>query len=284
MPKQMGVLRAGEYFIAVQGLAMMRHLLTDPAIAKDRMDEVRTIIERFEEFPQTLEFAVYEYDVEPGYTQWAASYDQPNPAIEREEPIVMPLIAGLPRGTALDAACGTGRHARTLAGLGYEVIGVDSTPAMLDIAREKLPDADFRIGHLEALPVADASIDLITCALALTHVPALEPVMQEFARVLRPAGHAVLSDMHPFMAMTSGVAAFPAAAGDLAIPFVKNIVHQISEYVRAFRAAGLTVVECLEPTVTEEMLPRFPTYRAYPEGTRAAFVDAPYLLIWHLSR
>ena len=102
---------------------------------------------------------------------------------------------------------------------------------MLDLARAKVPGADFRIGTLEALPVEDASVDLVTCALALTHVPALRPVVGEFARVLRPGGRAILSDVHPFMAMTGGVAAFPAPDGARGVPYVENIVHQASEYV-----------------------------------------------------
>ena len=278
------IMKAGEYFTAVAGLAMIRHVVTDTPRARERMADVRRIVEKFDEFPQSLDIPVQEHDVDAGYTRWAPSYDGPNPAIEREEPIVVPMLSGLPRGTALDAACGTGRHAATLAGLGHDVIGVDATEAMLAIAREKVPGGDFRIGKLEALPVDNASVDVLTCSLALTHVEALEPVVREFARVLKPGGHAVISDMHPFVAMTSGVAAFGMEDGSLGVPFVVNRVHQSSEYVQAFIAAGLTIAECLEPPVTEEMIARFPTFAAYPEATREAYVGLPYLLIWHLRK
>ncbi len=263
---------------------MIRNLITDTPLARKRMDDVRRIIERFDEFPQSLEFPVTEHDVESGYTRWAPRYDQPNPAIEREEPIVHALLAKLAPGTALDAACGTGRHAAHLAALGHAVIGVDATEAMLAIARAKVPNADFRLGQLESLPIDDASVDLVTCALSLTHVERLAPVIREFARVLRPGGRAIVSDIHPFMAMTSGVAGFPTEDGSLGVPFVVNRAHQVSEYMQAYLDAGLFVTACLEPTVTEEMLPRFPTYRAYPDATREAFLDLPYLLIWELAR
>jgi ubiquinone/menaquinone biosynthesis C-methylase UbiE len=253
-------------------------------MARKRMDDVRRIIERFDEFPHSLELPVTEHDVESGYTRWAPKYDGPNPAIEREEPVVHALLAKLPPGSALDAACGTGRHAAHLASLGHDVIGVDATEAMLAIARAKVPQGDFRIGQLESLPVKDASVDLVTCALALTHVERLAPVMQEFARVLRPGGHAVISDMHPFIAMTSGVAAFPAEDGGPGVPFVENRVHHASEYVQAYLDAGLRITACIEPVVTEEMLPRFPPYLAYPDATREAFLDLPYLLIWQLAK
>jgi len=284
MPKRTDTFKAGEYFIAVEGLAMMRSIITDTPRAKRRMDEVRRIIERFDQFPQSLEFPVAEFDVQGGYARWAPNYDGPNPAIEREEPIVGEWLSHISRGVALDAACGTGRHAATLSAMGHTVIGVDATPAMLEIARTKVPACEFRIGQLEALPVEDASVDVITCALALTHVPQIAPVIREFARVLRPGGRAILSDMHPFMAMTSGVAAFPSDDGKPGFPYVENIIHHATEYVQAFIENGLRIVSCAEPTVTEEMLSRFPTFQAYPDATRDAFLDAPYLLMWQLER
>ena len=159
---QTHIMRAGEFFLGVEGLAIIRNILTDPPRAQVRVDEVRNIVAHFDEFPQSLEFPVTEYDVEGGYTRWAPNYDGPNPAIEREEPIVRKLLEDLPRGDALDAACGTGRHAAVLAGLDYQVIGVDTTEAMLALARAKAPSVDFRRGRLESLPLEDASVDLVT--------------------------------------------------------------------------------------------------------------------------
>lgn len=279
------ILKVGEYFMAVEGLAMMRHILTDPAKGRARGEDIRRIVENFNDFPQSLDLPVTEHDVESGYNKWAPKYDtSDNMAIEQEEPVVRGLIELLPRGDALDAACGTGRHAATLAQLGHTVIGVDATEAMLAIARRKVPNAGFRIGALESLPVDTASVDLVTCALALTHVLDLAPVMREFARVLRPGGRAVISDMHPFAAMTSAVAAFGTDDGSPGVPFVVNRVHQLGEYIAAFHGAGLTIEACLEPCITDEMVPRFPTYGAFPDGTRDALLGLPWLLIWQVAR
>ncbi|HEY8173389.1 MAG TPA: class I SAM-dependent methyltransferase, partial [Dehalococcoidia bacterium] len=202
------ILLAGEYFLGIQGLAIARSSTSRPSSIRARVDEVKTIVARFDEFPQSLELPVVKYEVEEGYAEWAPSYDGANPAIEREEPVMHTLLTDLPKGDALDAACGTGRHADTLTKLGHRVIGVDTTEAMLAIARDKVPGAEFRRGRLEAIPMDDASVDLVTCALALEHVPDLAPVFREFARVLRPGGHVLISDLHPVTKMTGGVAAF----------------------------------------------------------------------------
>lgn len=285
MTKETINLKVGDYYMAVQGLAMMRHIITDPRRGLERGADMRRVIERYEKFPQSLDLPVTEHDVESGYTKWAANYDAPgNMAIEREEPVVHGLIEQLPVGAALDAACGTGRHASWLAARGHSVIGVDATEAMLAVAREKVPAADFRTGALEALPLESDSVDLVTCALALTHVDDLRSVFREFGRVLRGGGKAIVSDIHPFAAMTSLVAAFPTEDGGLGIPYVQNRVHHHGEYVGAFHAAGLRVEECIEVFVTEDMLPRFPTYADHPDGTRDALLGMPWLLIWQAGR
>ena len=276
---------AGHYFLAVQGMALIRSVLVDPHAAIPRVEEIRTIAENLDEFPNSLAIPLIQHDVEDGYTQWAPVYDGPNPAIEAEQPVVHPMLEALPAGVALDAACGTGRHAAKLAELGHSVIGVDTTEAMLDVARAKVPDADFRRGRLEDLPLDDASVDVITCSLALTHVPDLGPVMREFARVLRLGGAVVLSDMHPFNTMMGGsIAGWSGDDITKGIPYVVNLVHQVSDYVDAFNAAGLSIVTCAEPRFGDAQVERVPSYPLYPDASRQAFVGGPYLLIWQLQK
>ncbi|MFL6144193.1 MAG: class I SAM-dependent methyltransferase [Labedaea sp.] len=274
-------MRMGEYLLAVQGLAMIRTCLTEPAQARPRVAEIRRILDELDDSP---EIPLTGYDVPEGYTRWADRYDGPNPAIAREQPIVHGILAGLAPGRALDAACGTGRHAARLVELGHQVVGVDATPAMLALARRKVPGADFRRGQLETLPVQDDSVDLVTCALALTHVAELGPVMAEFARVLRPGGQAVLSDIHPMATTTGAIAAFPGRDLSRGVPYVHSIVHQVSDYLTAFRAAGLSVVDCLEPPTDESTVTATPSYAEFPQAARQAFLGLPFLLIWRLAR
>jgi ubiquinone/menaquinone biosynthesis C-methylase UbiE len=278
------VLRAGEYFLGVQGVAMMRSIVSRPSQSRPRVNDMRKVIAHLDEFPNSLEFPVSEHDVEQGYTRWSKTYDGPNPAIEREEPIVRQLLTGMARGAALDAACGTGRHAAILAELGHRVIGVDATEAMLAVARAKVPSAEFRSGRLEALPIDDSTVDVLTCALALEHVQDMEPVFKEFARVLRPGGQAVISDTHPVSRIMGGVAAFTAEDGRRGLPYVAGYQHQISDYTRAFLAAGFTLRACIEAIVEEQSLPTFPSYQLYPEATRQAFLGLPFIVVWHLER
>jgi len=58
---------------------------------------------------------------------------------------------------------------------------------MLAHARQRVPETGFHVAGLARLPLPDDWVDVIICALALDHVPGLDPVLAEFARVLCPA-------------------------------------------------------------------------------------------------
>ncbi|TKX66509.1 MULTISPECIES: class I SAM-dependent methyltransferase [Halorubrum] len=93
----------------------------------------------------------------------------------------------------LDVGCGDG--ARTLANLPPGSVGLDLSRRGLDLARETVPDARLVHGEMSALPFAADRFDAITAYHAVFHVererhPA---VYAEFARVLRPGGHLLLT-------------------------------------------------------------------------------------------
>lgn len=124
-------------------------------------------------------------------------------AVRRElfgEAYLLPtLLALLPPGLVIaDLGCGTGAMLPLLAPVAERVVGVDREEAMLEVARERcsaLPNVSLRLGHLDALPLEDQSVDLAVCALVLHHVRELAPVFGELRRVLRPGGRAVVLDM-----------------------------------------------------------------------------------------
>jgi SAM-dependent methyltransferase len=97
--------------------------------------------------------------------------------------------AGVHEGTSLlDAGCGSGVAAAIARQRGAKVSGIDAAPPMVEIARERVPDADFRVGELEALPYDDDSFDVVTGFNAFQY--AADPVhaLQEARRVARPDG------------------------------------------------------------------------------------------------
>ncbi|MHB8719309.1 MAG: ubiquinone/menaquinone biosynthesis methyltransferase [Candidatus Dormibacteria bacterium] len=99
----------------------------------------------------------------------------------------------LPRGAVVaDLACGTGPMCAVLLRHGYDVTGYDSSQGMLDAARVTVPLVRADILHL---PLADASIDGVTCGFALRNVIDLRACFAEMARVVRPGGRIALLEV-----------------------------------------------------------------------------------------
>ncbi|HEX9342473.1 MAG TPA: class I SAM-dependent methyltransferase [Actinomycetota bacterium] len=100
---------------------------------------------------------------------------------------------------AVDVACGTGKLAADLARLapGATVIGLDFSVEMLRRAGGSVPVA---AGDALALPLADASVDVVTIAFGLRNLPDPAQGLREFRRVLRPGGRLVVCEFsHPVL-------------------------------------------------------------------------------------
>lgn len=95
----------------------------------------------------------------------------------------------------LDVGCGTGQTTGFIANLGVNITGVDLSPGMITVAKRHFPEVSFEQGDLFKLDRADSSIDGIVAFYALVHVlpEQLPDALQEFARVLKPGGTALIS-------------------------------------------------------------------------------------------
>jgi arsenite methyltransferase len=178
-------------------------------------------------------------------------------------------LAGLPEGANLGLGCGAPVHhlnpsegetvvdlgsgagidallAARRVGPGGRVIGVDMTPQMLDKARANaakagLGQVEFREGRLEALPVEDASVDAVTSNCVINLVPDKAAVFAEIARVLKPGGRMVISDI-----LLDGE--LPGAVSKDLLAYVGCVAGAVRRetYFGMLTAAGLGPPEILE--------------------------------------
>jgi SAM-dependent methyltransferase len=116
---------------------------------------------------------------------WASLAEPSNEPLFAE--VLRRLGAG-PGTKLLDVGCGSGYAARMAAEFGAEVTGIDVTPELLEIARERLPGAEFVEGDMDSLPFPDESFDGVVGFNAFQFADDPVGAVREGARVLRPGG------------------------------------------------------------------------------------------------
>ena len=181
-----------------------------------------------------------------------------------------------PGRATLDLGCGEGRLGAELARRGHRVVGVDSSPRMVELARER---HEAIWADATALPFEDASFDLVVAYMSLMNLDDLDGALREVGRVLALGGRLCSADTHPI-----NVGTFEGEEADS--PFVirgsylepepqrfhsdRNGVRvefydrpiPLERYSRAVEAAGLLVEALREPRPPEAFV------RARPAAAR----------------
>jgi 2-polyprenyl-3-methyl-5-hydroxy-6-metoxy-1,4-benzoquinol methylase len=181
---------------------------------------------------------------------WERRRDEPEhrELVERTAEELATVVAS--PGPVADLGCGPGAHAIALARRGYDVVGVDGSPRMVEVARTRAltdeVDATFEV-HDVSLPLrfADASLEGVLAILVLQHLAHPTAFIAEIRRCLRPGGHLLIT------APARDRASFTSqnlywrlrAACYHLVPGVVRF-YDASSLPRLVAAEGLTVVEC----------------------------------------
>ncbi len=206
--------------------------------------------------------------VREGYRDWQPSYES-----TVEDAMDLALFARVQSvdwhsvGRAADLGCGTGRTGAWLRARGARSIdGIDLTPEMAAVARERGSFARVEVGDVAHTGFESASYELVTCSLVDEHLAELAPLYREAARLLRPGGAFVLVGYHPFFMMHAGMPTHfdHPERGPVS---VETHLHLFEEHVAAGRAAGLELAEMHERRIDDEWValkPRWERYRDWP--------------------
>ena len=130
-------------------------------------------------------------------------------------------VAEVAPGRALEVGCGPGElAARIRDELGADVVAVDISPRMVELARRR--DLDARVGDVQELPFAAGTFDCAVAAWMLYHVPDPDRALGELARVLGPGGRLVavtnapdhLRELRTLLGLPTDRAAHPFSAAN----------------------------------------------------------------------
>jgi len=192
--------------------------------------------------------------------------------ILNSDPVLWAFAGDVSGLTVLDAGCGTGYLSKKLRDHGAHVTGIDFSERMIEIAHTQHPDMDFRVDSCSVLgTLDDEHFDMVIANYVLMDTPDLRGTMEAFNRVLKTDGVAVLVFSHPcFMQDNARVSedgeeicyrwGFPYFEQRKCIDppwahFTSEFIwfhRPLSDYWKAFLAAGFVVVDFEEPRITED--------------------------------
>lgn len=177
----------------------------------------------------------------------------------------------------LDLGCGEGGYARRLAASGAQVTAVDCSEAAIRYARaqaerEGLPITHYLRNSNDLFGIPDADFDVVLCSMMLMDCEDLDGTLREAVRVLKEGGRMFVSMLHPCFDGNHEHGIGRQGQGETREVVVKNYFEPreweaplpngstaviwrhrtMSEYVKAFLAAGLTITDMHEPRATEE--------------------------------
>jgi SAM-dependent methyltransferase len=193
-----------------------------------------------------------------------------------DRPAVLELVGDVSGKRVLDVGCGPGLYAAELVSRGASLMGLDGSPRMVELARDRVPEAEFRVQDLsEPLDLPESSFDVAVMALVIHHLDDRTSLLREVHRVLRPDGYLVVSTHHP----TTDWVRLGGSYFDVE-PVEETWVNgwqvrywrlPLTVTCAEFHEAGFVIERLVEPLPGDEMGARFPdTYAKLHE--RPGFV------------
>jgi len=133
---------------------------------------------------------------------WSAgAFEEVAPSIHDAHVALAEALAPTPGESWLDVACGAGHLAELAADAGARVTGIDFSPRLIDVAKERAAaggfDIAYRVGDAENLDVEDASQDVVSSSVGMIFAPDHDAAAAELARVTRPGGRLGFSAWTP---------------------------------------------------------------------------------------
>jgi malonyl-CoA O-methyltransferase len=183
-----------------------------------------------------------------GYNRWASSYQgESNPIKNFSDSFVENNLPDLHDKFFADAGCGTGKfcsiaekhHAK-------KIMGIDLSPAMIEIATTNCKLAEFKCGDLSKIVLEPESHDVIVCALVLGHLEHLRPALSNLLKALKSGGTLIVTDFHPFLTMLQSKRTFLDQRSGKHFE-VRHYLHMFEEYFNVFNEFDVTVQTFEEP-------------------------------------
>jgi ubiquinone/menaquinone biosynthesis C-methylase UbiE len=176
------------------------------------------------------------------YRVWSEQYDSNENKTRDLESISLRETLGLIEfAKVLEIGCGTGKNTVWLAQQAKEILAVDLTPEMLEVAKSKVnaPHVNFHIADInQNWDFANAPYDLAVFSLVLEHIENLDLVFEKLAQVIKKDGFVYIGELHPFKQYAGSKARFNTSDGEQVVTCFN---HHVSDFTEAAQKHGFAI-------------------------------------------
>jgi ubiquinone/menaquinone biosynthesis C-methylase UbiE len=217
-----------------------------------------------------------------GCSLWAGGYDHAlNPLLALEERLLRAEIEGFTGKHVLDVGCGTGRWMTRARDAGAIATGIDLSRSFLAQAAGK-PDLRGRLAAGDAawLPFQDQRFDVVLCSFVMGYLASTIDLLGELARVVKPGGRMITSDLHPAAVEQGWKSSFRVAE---TVFEIDRRLYRLDDVRAAAARQRLREIQFMEAPIGEPEKHLFVAAGRAEQFERVKDVRAVYVLVWERS-
>ncbi len=195
------------------------------------------------------------------YNNWAATYDSVvNKTRDLESKAIRSVLSDSFFGKVLEIGCGTGKNTVWLAEKSRELMSVDFSDKMMNLAKQKISNTkvDFKQADITD-SWSFGKADLIVSSLVLEHIEDISFIFQQAAKTVEPNGKFYICELHPYKQIEGVRARFEK---DGTMYFLEYFVHHISDFLNAAKQNGF-VCDDLQEWFDDENRKEIPRLVSY---------------------
>jgi ubiquinone/menaquinone biosynthesis C-methylase UbiE len=184
-------------------------------------------------------------DTQEAYNHWAESYDSvTNKTRDLEQLAAKQTLQNADFSKALEIGCGTGKNTVWIAEKAKELIAVDFSEEMMNIARQKISSKHIRFIKADITkPWNFNKATIITCSLVLEHIENIDFIFEQVAQGLESGGCFYLCELHPYKQLQASRARFEHKGKLIQLEY---FIHHISDYYSAALKNNLQCIQLQE--------------------------------------
>lgn len=186
-------------------------------------------------------------NVEQAYNSWSEQYDTNiNKTRDLEAISLRETLSNISFRKCLEIGCGTGKNTEWLTTKGEEILAIDLSEEMLEIAKGKVLTRNVRFTKADInndWDFTEESFDLVVCSLVLEHIEDIDRIIGLISERMIRGGTLYIGELHPFKQYSGSKARFQNDEGEHIVPC---FTHNVSDFIGSAKRHGLRIEDVKE--------------------------------------